>query len=187
MPSANAPEAALLVERARAGCREAFGELYAQHAGSVYRYLHVKTGSPTLAEDLTSETFLRALRRIEHFTWTGRDFGAWLVTIARNLAADHYRSSRFRLETITASPPEEAVDGPEHDVLNAQRRLLVVLAVRELGEEQRRCLELRFFQERTVAETATLMGRRAGAVKALQHRAVRSLARLLAADPRSVA
>ncbi|GAA3242133.1 sigma-70 family RNA polymerase sigma factor [Actinocorallia longicatena] len=177
----------LVVERARAGCREAFGELYAEYCAAVHRYVLSRTGSPALAEDLTSETFLRALRRIESFTWTGRDFGAWLLTIARNLVADHYRSGRYRFETVTEAPPEGSVEGPERDVLDAFGRAMLLAAVVDLGEEQRQCVELRFFAERTVAETATIMDRKSGAVKALQHRAVRSLARRLPADPRSAA
>ena len=65
------------------------------------RYIYFRVGSHPLAEDLTSETFLRALRRITDFTWQGRDFGAWLVTIARNLVADHFKSGRYRLEITT--------------------------------------------------------------------------------------
>ncbi len=78
-----------LVERAQAGEAEAFGRLYDQYSDTVYRYIYYRVGGKATAEDLTSETFLRALRRISTFTWQGRDFGAWLVTIARNLVADH--------------------------------------------------------------------------------------------------
>ncbi|MGW4874337.1 sigma factor, partial [Streptomyces chartreusis] len=74
-----------LVERAQAGEADAFGRLYDQYSDTVYRYIYYRVGGKATAEDLTSETFLRALRRIGTFTWQGRDFGAWLVTIARNL------------------------------------------------------------------------------------------------------
>lgn len=90
-----------LVERAQAGESDAFGRLYDQYSDTVYRYIYYRVGGKATAEDLTSETFLRALRRIGTFTWQGRDFGAWLVTIARNLVADHFKSSRFRLEVTT--------------------------------------------------------------------------------------
>ena len=90
-----------LVERAQDGDGEAFGQLYDHYADTVYRYIYYRVGGKATAEDLTSETFLRALRRIGTFTYQGRDFGAWLVTIARNLVADHFKSSRFRLEVTT--------------------------------------------------------------------------------------
>ncbi len=81
----------------------------------MYRFCYHRTSSTQLAEDLTSETFFRALRAINSFRWQGRDFGAWLTTIARNLITDHYKSSRSRLETVSDEPPEntEAAPGPE--------------------------------------------------------------------------
>nr|WP_284289584.1 sigma factor [Angustibacter aerolatus] len=93
-----------LVALAQAGDGEAFARLYERSVGPVYRYLLHRVGSPQVAEDLTSETFLRALRRIDTFTWTGRDVAAWFVTIARNLVMDHVKSSRYRLEVTTGEP-----------------------------------------------------------------------------------
>ncbi|GAB2820038.1 hypothetical protein GCM10022221_17410 [Actinocorallia aurea] len=182
---AETPSAEVLVERARKGCREAFGALYGQYSDLVYRYVHARVGTHFLAEDLTSETFARALRRIGDFTWQGRDFGAWLVTIARNLVADHYKSARCRWELITDEPPETPLDGPESAVVDSLANQALFLAVRRLGEDQRLCVALRFLHGMSVAETAEAMGKNTGAVKALQHRAVRTLARNLPHDPRS--
>ncbi|MCD0452244.1 sigma-70 family RNA polymerase sigma factor [Actinocorallia sp. API 0066] len=176
----------VLVERARRGCRDAFGALYGQYADLIYRYVHARVGAQPLAEDLTSETFARALRRIGDFTWQGRDFGAWLVTIARNLVADHYKSARHRLELTTDEPPETPLEGPERAVVDAIAYQVLFQAVRRLGAEQRACVALRFLHGMTVAETAQAMGKNTGAVKALQHRAVRTLARTLPADPRAL-
>ena len=72
-----------LVELAKGGDREAFGQLYDAYVDTVHRYLFVRVGQRALAEDLTSETFLRALRRIDSFTWQGKDIAAWFITIAR--------------------------------------------------------------------------------------------------------
>ncbi len=172
-----------LVQRAQAGDAEAFGELYDRYVDVVHRYVALRVGSRQLAEDLTSETFLRALRRIGTFTWQGRDVGAWFVTIARNLVADHYRSSRYRLELTTddlaASGWAPVQDGPEGEVIAALQSSALLEAVRRLGPEQQECIALRFLQGLSVAETAAVMGRSEGAVKALQHRAVRTLGRLL--------
>ena len=140
-------------------------------------------GSPTLAEDLVSETFLRALRRIDSFTWQGRDFAAWLVTIARNLIADHFKSGRYRLEITTEdileSGPTRTTDGPENLVLDALTNATLLTAVKQLNPEQQECIVLRFLQGLSVNETALAMGKNDGAIKALQYRAVRSLGRLL--------
>lgn len=183
-----------LVELAQKRDVEAFGQLYETYVDTVYRYVYLRVGSRQLAEDVTSETFLRALRRLDGFTWQGRDIAAWFVTIARNIIADHRKSSRFRLEVTTdeitgldderrGSPTRGAAPAaPEDAVLTAARNARLVEAVRTLRPEQQECLVLRFFQEMTLAETALAMGRSLGAVKQLQLRAVRALAVALGPD-----
>jgi RNA polymerase sigma-70 factor (ECF subfamily) len=175
-----------LVERAQAGEAEAFGRLYDQYSDTVYRYIYYRVGGRATAEDLTSETFLRALRRIGTFTWQGRDFGAWLVTIARNLVADHFKSSRFRLEITTGEmlDANEVERSPEDSVLESLSNAALLEAVRRLNPQQQECVTLRFLQGLSVAETARVMGKNEGAIKTLQYRAVRTLARLLPDDAR---
>ena len=152
----------------------------------MFRYIYYRTGNRSLAEDFTSETFLRALRRIGSFTWTGRDIGAWFVTIARNIVLDHLKSSRHRLEITTADMLDEdrAEDGPEDAVLDRVTNAELLRCVRMLNPEQQECIVLRFLHGLSVAETASIMGKNDGAIKALQHRAVRRLAGLLPEDIR---
>ena len=175
-----------LVERAQSGEADAFGRLYDQYSDTVYRYIYYRVGGKATAEDLTSETFLRALRRIGTFTWQGRDFGAWLVTIARNLVADHFKSSRFRLEVTTGEmlDANEVERSPEDSVLESLSNAALLEAVRRLNPQQQECVTLRFLQGLSVAETARVMGKNEGAIKTLQYRAVRTLARLLPDDAR---
>lgn len=187
-PTADSDQARMmdLVERAQAGEAEAFGRLYDQYSDTVYRYIYYRVGGKATAEDLTSETFLRALRRISTFTWQGRDFGAWLVTIARNLVADHFKSSRFRLEVTTGEmlDANEVERSPEDSVLESLSNAALLEAVRKLNPQQQECVTLRFLQGLSVAETARVMGKNEGAIKTLQYRAVRTLARLLPDDAR---
>jgi RNA polymerase sigma-70 factor (ECF subfamily) len=170
-----------LVRRAQEGDAEGFGLLYDQYVDVVFRFLHHRVGDRTTAEDLTSETFVRALRRIDSLSFQGRDVGAWLVTIARNLVLDHVKSSRYRLEVSTADmrDADRATDGPEEAVFQRLTSAALMAGVQQLSDDQRECLVLRFLQGLSVAETAAAMGRKDGAVKALQHRAVRRLAALL--------
>lgn len=176
-------DVAALLPRAQAGDAEAFGLLYDRYVDTVYRFVALRVPSRQIAEDLTSEVFLRALRRIDTFSWQGRDFAAWLVTIARNLVADHYKSSRVRLETVVADATEQQPpvlsDGPEVAVLDALRDERLLEAVQGLPDEQRDCVSLRFLQGLSVSETGRVLGKNDGAVKALQYRAVRALARAL--------
>jgi RNA polymerase sigma-70 factor (TIGR02952 family) len=175
------PDVWALVRRTQEGDAEAFGELYDHYVGMVHRYVHHRVGDRTTAEDVTSETFVRALRRIDSLSFQGRDVGAWLITIARNIVFDHVKSSRYRLEVTTADmrDADTATDGPEDAVVQKLTNEALVECIRKLGPEQQECLVLRFLHGLSVAETAEVMGKRDGAIKALQHRAVRRLAGLL--------
>ncbi|WP_216210737.1 sigma-70 family RNA polymerase sigma factor [Amycolatopsis aidingensis] len=186
-PTAEAWE---LVHAAQDGDTEAFGRLYDRYVEVVFRYVLFRLGDRDLAEDVTSETFLRALRRITSVSYQGRDVGAWFVTIARNLVLDHVKSSRFRLEIITdevieggsaafTGAQQRPQVGPEQQVLNRATQAELFRCIASLGEDQRECIVLRFLQGLSVAETAEIMNRNEGAIKALQHRAVRRLAQLL--------
>jgi RNA polymerase sigma-70 factor (ECF subfamily) len=172
-----------LVAAAQTGDGEAFGQLYDRYVDIVHRYIAYRVGNHSLAEDLTSETFLRALRRISTYSWQGRDFGAWLVTIARNLIADHFKSSRYKLELPTSdlieAGAEPHADGPEDEVLADITNRTLLEAVKQLGSEQQECIVLRFLQGMSVAETAAILGKNENAVKALQYRAVKTLGRML--------
>jgi RNA polymerase sigma-70 factor (ECF subfamily) len=171
-----------LVRLAQQGDADAFGRLYDRYVDLVHRYIYYRVGSRPLAEDLTSETFLRALRRISSYTWQGVDIGAWFVTIARNLVADHYKSGRYRLEVqVQEVRDDRTLDGPEDEVLDSLDHRVLLEAITKLGAEQQECIVLRFLQGLSVGETAEVMGKNDGAVKALQYRAVRSLSRLLPA------
>ncbi|GAB7041858.1 hypothetical protein JCM9533A_57080 [Catenuloplanes niger JCM 9533] len=184
-PSDAAAEVWALVERAQAGESAAFGLIYDRYVDTVFRFIYFRVGNRQLAEDLTSDTFLRALKRIGSFTWQGRDLGAWLVTIARNLVADHFKSGRYRLEVTTgdvldADREDRGPEGsPEAAVVDHITNVALLTAVKQLNPEQQECIVLRFLQGFSVAETAQAMGKNEGAIKALQYRAVRTLARLL--------
>jgi RNA polymerase sigma-70 factor, ECF subfamily len=170
-----------LVELARGGDAEAFGQLYDHYHPQVYRFLYYRVGSQALAEDLTSDTFFRALRSMSSFRWQGKDFGAWLMTIARNLTTDHYKSGKNRLEVTTEdmSPHDSATEGPEATVMAHLTNETLMAALKKLPVEQQECLVMRFLQGLSIAETAQTMGRSDGAIKQLQLRAVRNLAKLM--------
>ena len=170
-----------LVELARGGDKDAFGLLFDHYHPSVYRFLYYRTRSQILAEDLASETFFRALRSMNSFRWQGKDFGAWLMTIARNLTTDHFKAGRTRLEQSTEDMGihDDATEGPESAVLDSLTNESLLSALKELPKEQQECLIMRFLQGLSIAETAQVLGRSDGAVKQLQLRGVRNLAKLL--------
>jgi RNA polymerase sigma-70 factor (ECF subfamily) len=166
-----------LIEAAQAGNRDAFGRLYARYANEVSRFVTSRTGDRVLADDLTSETFLRALRRIDSVSYQGRDPGAWFTTIARNLVLDHVKSSRYQLDRPTAdiTDADDRNDSPEQAVIRRDTAAEVRRRVDELPVDQQECIRLRYLDELSVAETAAVMGRSDSAVKALTHRGVEGL------------
>ncbi len=186
--SAEAIESWLLVQRFQAGDREAFAELYRRTYPTVLKFALYRLGKRPLAEDIAQETFVRALRRIDRFAWNGTDVAAWLITIARNLVADHFKGSHFQRcvlvdevvghDQLDASPEGD----PENAVVQHFTNLRVARRIKELTPEQQECIVLRFFQGLPVAETARTMGITEGAAKALQYRALRKLAKLLDLD-----
>jgi RNA polymerase sigma-70 factor (ECF subfamily) len=184
-PGGAAAEVWALVERAQAGDAEAFGLLYDRYVDTVFRFIAFRVGNRQLAEDLTSDTFLRALQSIGSFRWQGRDLGAWLVTIARNRVADHFKSGRYRLEVssgdiLDSDREDRGPEGsPEAAVLDHITNVALLAAVKRLSPDQQECIVLRFLHDFSVAETARAMGKKEGAIKALQYRSVRALARLL--------
>lgn len=184
-PAAPDPEVLRLVAEAQGGSAHAFAQLYDRYVDQVFAYVYHRVGHRQTAEDLTSDVFVRALRRIGTFRYQGVDIGAWLVTIARNRCHDHFKSARFRLE----APVEEVFDTvetgraghaqPEAAALSKEAAQQVHEALGRLKGEQAEVLYLRFVQQLSVGETAVVMNRKEGAVRALQYRALRALAKVV--------
>jgi RNA polymerase sigma-70 factor (ECF subfamily) len=175
-----------LVDRAREGDPDAFAALYDRYVERVYRFVLYRVhGDSALAEDVTSEVFLRALRKIKGFTWQGRDVGAWFLTIARNLVLDHFKSGRSRLEILGIENPaahDDRILDAEDEALARVSSQDLYKAIAQLGTEQQEVIYWRFLQGYSVAETAAAMGKSDGAIKALQYRAVKALYKLVVVE-----
>ncbi|NBH07474.1 sigma-70 family RNA polymerase sigma factor [Amycolatopsis sp. SID8362] len=176
-----------LVRAAQEGDHRAFGLLYRRFSVDVFRFACGRLRDEHAAEDVTSETFLRALRSIGSVRYFGSTVRAWLLTIAKNIIRDHIKSGRYRHEVMVSEFSDEGRTAvfPEFKVLSEACRDEIVRQMLELSDDQRTCLLLRFFEGLSVTETAQVMKRKDNAVRALQHRAVRRLADLV--DPVAVA
>jgi RNA polymerase sigma-70 factor (ECF subfamily) len=170
-----------LIRLAQAGDGAAFGQLYDRYLPSIYRYTYSKTSSRSAAEDLTSETFLRAFRAIARRPRAQLNFAAWLVTIARNVVIDHHRSGWTRLAIVTdeIAPQIDEAIGPEQAALLSMSTASVRDALTRLPDDQRECLVLRFFAGLSISETAAAMERTDGAIKQLQFRATNRLRQVI--------
>lgn len=158
----------------------AVAAIYDAFADAIFRYVSFRVRSPEDAEDLTDQVFLKMIEALPAYDDRGLPFAAWLYRIARNLLVDRYR--RSSREPVALS---EAIEARGHgsDPFAAAAGTLDREAVRqalgELTEEQRQVVVLRFIEGWDVAEVAEAMGRKTGAIHALQHRALGALQRAL--------
>ncbi len=170
-----------LIQRARQGDLAAVSELYNLHVDRIYQYVRYRTGDDQTAEDITAEVFLRAIESLGKYSDQGAPFIAWLYRIAHARIIDYWRSSK-RHQTAPLDDPllqdglvatDDAIDA---DFL--QHRSLWT-ALRQLTDDQQNVIVLKFVQGLSNAEIARVLGKTEGAIKALQRRALESLARLL--------
>lgn len=158
----------------------ALAQIYERHNERIKRFIYNKVGDLRLAEDLANDTFVRAFNHAGSFRFMDRDLGAWLVTIARNLVIDHYKNAHTKRVVASIDDDEDLrqwVDTtshsrPEEVALHSADRAELLDALRDLNEEQRLVLVMRYFGEMSVAETAARMNKEEGAVKALTFRAL---------------
>lgn len=164
-----------IITSAQQGNPEATGALYNRYHQGIYRFLYYRTGNPQIAEDLTSDVFLKMVQALPRYHYDSISFPAWLFQIARNLAIDYYRRSNSHPTSALA----EDVDSPEPDLESAIdfhltcRGLADALA--RLDENQRDVILLRFVEGMPIAETASVLHKSEDAVKALQRRGLTAL------------
>lgn len=158
--------------------REAFEVLYRRYLDRVYAYAFYQLGDHHDAEDATERTFLAALRALPEFRDEGATFRAWLFRIAHNTLANALRSrSRRRTEPLPEDLQRAAPDAdPAQLVARADERRRILAAVRRLPDDRRQVILLRFVDGLSTLEIAQVLDRSPGAVRVLQHRALRVLA-----------
>jgi RNA polymerase sigma-70 factor (ECF subfamily) len=168
-----------LVERAQAGDRAALGAIYDRLAGRVYRFALFRVGSRADAEDLMQRTFLKMIESLPRYQPRGIPFEAWFFRLARNSVIDHLRARRPHqpLETLTAV--DSSGPGPVESAELAMEFRRLEAALRELTPVQQEVIGYRFMAGLSAREIGLIIGRREGAVRALQFRALQALRRSL--------
>ncbi len=170
-----------LVQRAKQRDQKAFAQLYEEHFDKIYRYVALRIGDRTEAEDMTQQVFLNALKSISSFKWKGVPFAAWLFRIAHNQVVDYLRKKSKQTAVLL---DESLVSSDSNPQLMAEHSLDVeqlLLATGRLTEAQRQVISLRFAGELSINQVANIMGKSQGAVKALQHSAIVALRKILLA------
>lgn len=168
-----------LIRRAQEGNKQAIGELYRMHVDVIYRYIWARVRDENITEDLTAQVFLKALEGLPSYRPSGKPFLAWLYRIAYARVVDHWRKQERRVEV----PLEETLPAREprpEELLEAEADWVTAIdLVAQLTDDQQDVVILRFIGEMSLAEVAETLGKTVGATKAIQYRALASLARLL--------
>ncbi len=171
-----------LVISAQEGASDAFARLYDAYVGRIYRFVYFRVSDDAMAEDITSEVFMKAWESLDRYYARGAPFIAWLYRIAHNLVVDHYRNLRptAPLETAFGQPtlsPDGTEDGPDERLERQEKMEQLRSSLQHLTEEQQQVLVLKFIEGLSTAEVAEQVGKSQGAVRALQMRALQELAK----------
>lgn len=174
------PDDASLVRQFQNGSREAFEKLYERYRSSVYSYVYYRVSEVTTAEDITSEVFIKALKRLDRYVYQQKPLAPWLFTIARNLIIDHYRKAGRQQQF----PLDESMEaGKQNGVAQVVEKKMteagLMNALPTLTEDQQQVILLKFLEGRSNAEVAAMLGKTEGAIKSIQHRALGALKRAM--------
>ena len=168
-----------LLQRARQWDEKALAQVYDTYAPVIHRYVYRRTGHTDTAEEITAETFHRFLVALKQGGGPTEYLSAWLYRVAHNLIVDFYRRQPVQepatLENVILADVDRGVEHLERQMRVEQARA----ALRQLTPLQQQIITLRFLEELSNVEVARVVERTEGAVKALQHRALNSLRRLL--------
>jgi len=164
-----------LVNRARSGDAEAFGQLYDRYQPDLIRYLVHRVGDTEVAADLVQQVFLKAWQAIPRYEHRGVPFKAWLYRMAHNQMVDHHRTRRTTTGLDGVDVPEDAE--AELHVEREELRDQLRAALEQLSEDHRQVLILRFLMEKSAREAGEIMGRKEVTIRGLQFRALQALRR----------
>lgn len=165
-----------LIALAIKGDQLSFGQLYDHYQPQIYRFVYLKVGGREEAEDLTHQVFLNAWLGVGKYKHQGFPFSSWLYQIARNQTVDYYRSRREAV-SLEALDPESVVvqDFQNETVEQALEIERVVASIRRLKQEYQDVLIMRFVEDMSLKDVASALEKSEGAVKLLQHRALKLL------------
>lgn len=156
---------------------QALAEIYDTYSPGIYRYARRLLGDETLAEDCVAETFVRFLKALQNRRGPRDHLQAYLYRIAHNWVVDLYRKNEKVFELSDAIRSE--ADVPEEEAAKHIRQKQVRKAIRQLTPDQQKVISLKYLEDWSNEEVARVLKKPIGAVKSIQHRALKSLHKLL--------
>ncbi|MFA5010249.1 MAG: sigma-70 family RNA polymerase sigma factor [Patescibacteria group bacterium] len=170
--ASNRPNDDRLITQAQAGDEQAFGELYDIWAAKVYRFVYVKVKDVAVAEDITSDIFLKAWQKLHQYKrQAGVSFSSWLYAVARNAVIDYYRLTKHSELSFEDLPELADLEGPElyREVSEIET------ALKNLPEDYEKVLRLRFVEQMPIARVAQVMKKKEDNIRALTSRALKKM------------
>ena len=166
-----------LVAKMQQGDQNSFSALYDEFASRIYKYIRIKVGSSEETEDIMQEVFSKAWQGSKSLKLLDLNFSAWLYRIANNTVNDHYRKSYRRPQTISLDPKIDIAgsDDSSDSIQNYFDKAEIQVSLGGLSQQYKQVIELRFFQDFTIEETAKIMNKTSVGIRVLQYRALRKL------------
>jgi RNA polymerase sigma-70 factor (ECF subfamily) len=166
---------------------DAFAKLYDQYYPKIFGYVLRRTANLEAAQDITSETFFKALRKLWQFQWRNISFSSWLYKIASNEINQYFRKAEYKKSVSLEELQEQGFepispDDPENELIKAQEKLKqhqdfleIQVKIVRLPAKYQEVIALRFFEQKQIKEISEILGKKEGTVKSLLHRAVEKL------------
>jgi len=166
---------------------DAFARLYDHYYPRIFGYILRRTANLEVAQDITSETFLKVLGKLWQFRWRNVSFSSWLYKIATNEVNQYFRKAEYKktvsleelqekgLELLSAHDLESELIEAQEELKQHQDFLEVQAKIVQLPAKYQEVITLRFFEKKQIKEIAGILGKREGTIKSLLHRAVERL------------
>jgi RNA polymerase sigma-70 factor (ECF subfamily) len=166
---------------------DAFVQLYDLYYPKIFGYVLRRTANLEAAQDITSETFFNALRKLWQFRWRNISFSAWLYKIATNEVNQYFRKAEYKKSASLEELQEQGFEpisshNPESELIEAQEKLEqyqdfleIQVKIVRLPAKYQEVITLRFFEQKQLKEISEILGKKEGTVKSLLHRAVEKL------------
>lgn len=172
-----------LVQKAQRGEKESFGALYEMYLPKIYRFVYLKVSHKSDAEDITHQVFVRAWENIGSFRFQGFPFSSWLYRIAQNAIIDFYRTSKPSLSIEETNESDLGRNDSGETAFDAKKEVRKVMeAIKKLKPDEQSVIIMRFVDELSNKETALALGKTEGAVRVIQHRALKQLRKYIEYD-----
>jgi len=165
---------------------EVFGKLYEKYYPQIFGYVLKRTANLEITQDITSETFFKALKKLWQFRWRNIPISSWLYRIANNEIANFYRKKKLKLIPLEKIPEPIALSSPSLEILKAEEELKkhqdflkIQEKISRLEIKYQEVITLRFFEKKQIKEIAQILGKKEGTIKSLLSRGLEKLRKLM--------